>query len=107
MFEWHGEDQRYLRHKWKHFLPMDESGGRGEPANRIHAVGGGTGNNAGRPTAEEEEAHARTSQAHPSTLCGTRASGHLSGSIIWLCQFASHLCPLICCVNQYDRSVHE
>ena len=86
---------------------MDESGGRGEPANRLHAVGGGTGNNAGRPDAEEEEAHARTSRAHPFSLCGTRASGHLSGSIIWLCPFASHLCPLFCCVNHYDRSVHD
>ena len=55
---------------------MEESG----PAKRVHVVGGGAGNNAGRPTAEEEDAHThtRTDQVHPCALCGTRASGQSS-----------------------------
>ena len=51
---------------------MEESGGRGGPVKRIHAVGGGAGNNAWKPTAEEDDAHTQELISHILVLCVAR-----------------------------------
>ena len=52
----------------------------------MHAAGGGTGNSAGRPTAKEEDAHARINQVHPCALCGapqgTAPCGNMARQVI-------------------------